>query len=231
MKIGFYLTVYRDEIWAHRMVNQIKTFYPDAPILVTTDGPAHAPSLDKMGATTTLQFERRLKLAGTGGLFSQRNLLAALIVAEQAGVDVMFKVDPDSYLWRPFEYYPDAEWFGSIWSVTKSFGTVTSCSGGCWGMTTDFIRTIVNSKLLFAKELEATDLTYPRYAARAFNKPGDKGRTREMVALEDDAMGWVADQLGVTPVMWDEVQLRQNGEVIQTPPFQYAVTHPVRSIP
>jgi hypothetical protein len=231
MKIGFYMTVYRDELWAHRMVRQIKTFYPDSPVLITTDGLAHVPSLDTMEGATVLQFNRRLKVHGTGGLYSQRNLLAALIVAEQDDVDVMFKVDADSYMWRPFSHLPNAEWFGGIFSADTSLGTSVCCAGGCWGMRTSLIKRIAESKLLLDDRLLSKDLTYPRYSARAFKKEGDKGRDRELIIREDILMGFAANQLGVVPTMWDEVYLRQKGEAIQTPPYQYAVTHPVRSIP
>ena len=229
--IGFYLTVYRDEIWAHRLVRQIKTFYPEAPILITTDGPAHAPSLDAMEGATVIQFNRRLKVVGNGGLYTQRNVLAAVVVAEQHNVDIMIRVDPDSYLWRPFTYYPDSEWFGSTYNITSSLGVSTCCAGGCWGIRTPLLKRLAKSKILLDDRLFAKDISYARYHVRSLQKQGDTTRSRELIIKDGTMMGWAVNQLGVIPTKWDEVHVPRNGEIIQTPPFKYAVTHPVRSIP
>ena len=231
MRIGFYLTVYRDEIWAYRMVKQINQLYPDAPVLVTTDGPANLSAFEELNVTL-LPYEIRLKVFGNGGHYSQRNMIAALNMAESYKLHIVFKVDPDSYLWRIFNYYPDAQWFGNVYTRTFSkLGELTFCAGGCFGMRTPVLKSLVDSELLLDEKLYTEEIAYPRYSSKVYAKPGDTERSRELILNDDLAIGWAMTQVGVVPEVWNEVELKQNGELIQQLPYRYAVTHPVRTLP
>ena len=225
------MSVYRDELWAYRMCTQITELYPHSPILICPDGPGHFEKF-KFDNLYIVPFEQRRKHE-LGGMYTQRIVLAASVAAKQYDIDVMIKVDPDSYLYRRFTNFPDSPWFGSRFSTTKvALGTYDCLQGGCWGIRAEPLVKLAESNILLSDVLLDKEITYPRYSARVFSKPGDKGRDREFITNDDLVMGWGMTQLGYYPTDWDEVYLQQNGEEYQdSPPYRFAVTHPVRCVP
>lgn len=224
MKLAFYFSIYQDELLAVRLVSQLREFYPSSQVVAITDGPSRNDRAKKyLSANATLvETKERLKTPGYGGLFTDRNL-NILTTELDTDTDLVFKLDPDSYVWRKFNYFPNAHWFGGTF-VDTVFNN-PCCAGGCWGMRYGAVLQLYESGLLTHDILKG--ISYDRYT-KARNKKGDLHHKMKQVTREDVLVGWAMSQLEIVPCAWDEVYLRQSGEVTQAP-TPVAVTHPVRS--
>jgi hypothetical protein len=233
--ISFYFNIYKNEIYASRLVFQIRNFYPTSEILIISDGQANLFSMNQIrdyhdrifpnSPPFTLIKGDRLK--NVGPEFTQRNFKCVL---NNTTSDLIIKLDPDSYIWRSFNYIPEGDWIGDVRFLpapylSRQFNFI---SGGCFGMRRNVIKEIYNSNLLLGDEYRTEESFYDRY--RMNRKYGDP-ITNELIYRENLVLDDVANRLGVTPVQWDEVYCTQHGEQLQNPDdLKYAVTHPVRYI-
>lgn len=231
-KLAFYFSVYKDEIWAVRLVHQIKHFYPKADIVCIFDGqgfPGQAEILGNLGAK--VRVGERLKGPGNGMKFSHRNLSVAL---EYSDAELFLKMDPDSYMWRKFKYFPDLEFFGQ--DHRKTIGEafpepVHYCHGACWGIRRGLMQRMVDSEIFYDDLYTHPHNLYNRYAGEKFRKVGDRGDVGDLIMHEDFIFGHAATALGAEPSRWKEVRLHQAQELMQDPKeLTWAVTHPTRSI-
>lgn len=232
-KLAFYFSIYKDELWAVRLVHQIKHFYPKADIVCIFDGqgfPGQAEKIADLGAN--VRVGERLKGPGNGMKFSHRNLSVAL---EYSDAELFFKMDPDSYIWRRFNDVPEnVEFFGQAHSkpIGQAFPKgVTYCHGACWGIRRSLMQRMVDSEIFYDKLYEHPHNLYNRYANEKFRKIGDRGDAEDIVMHEDFIFGDAATKLGAKPVRWKDVRLHQAQELVQDPnDLVWSVTHPTRSI-
>ena len=233
--ISFYFNIYKNEIYACRLLLQLRKFYPNSEIVIICDGEANLYSINNIRDYHDRMFPdsppfvliKGDRLKNVGPEFTQRNFKCVL---NNTTSDLVIKLDPDSYMWRSFSYIPEGDWIGyvkllAIPYLSRRFDFI---SGGCFGMKRNVIKEIYNSELLLSDEYRTPESFYDRYTRhRKFADPVcDESIYRENLVLDD-----VANRLGVTPVQWDEVYCTQHGEQLQNPDdLKYAVTHPVRYI-
>lgn len=204
MNIAFVTHVYRDHRLARRLVKQIETFYPAAPILVIGDG---VPPIGGTGEQVTGLSLERLKAVGNGA-WTARYLQLALDLTK---ADVIIKLDPDTCLWRTFTL-PDADWFGT----PSQDGTFLR--GGAMGISRSATRRLLNSKLL----LSQSSHTYGRYSD--FRLPHEAVDPTP-ITCQDKIMGDAMRTLGIQGVAWPDVHILGNPRE-EADPGDFALTHP-----
>lgn len=224
MKLAFFFSIYQDELWAVRLVHQIRKYYGDVQIFAVTDGPSSNEAAKEellKQRCHLVETEQRLKQLG-GGAFTQR-WVDAVATYIDTDTDAIIKLDPDSYIWRFFANIPNADVFGDLyWNrVTESNGV----KGGCLGLSYGFLLQLAESGLLLSDVLNDVKFTYRRYGTKQRKKIGDQ-RNGASVASEDSVLSWCYRELGVVPYQWDEVASRQSVDWLDSE--GYAVTHPNR---
>lgn len=212
MKLCFFFNVYRDEPLALRLMSQLDRHYPGYRALAITDGPSTlTPSAD-----TVVYEGDRLKRQGSLGQFIARNFRLCL----QQDADLFIGLDPDTFVWKPFEQIPDADWFGQCnKSFVDPFQGLPVVVGACAGYSRQVLEALMNSKLL---EEDAIVNQAPIY------RPDLAGCE---VPAEDYVIGWALSNLGFAPMPWPENRI-MGGNVTQKqsgPPYIYAATHPCKA--
>ena len=108
----FVVNVYQeDEALLLQCLTSIRTFYPDAPLVMISDGNQNMLYSDmafKMRAR--LVIGSRLKVPASGGAWTKRMYTEAL---REVG-DTIVKMDPDSLMWRAFKIDPPGEYAGYL---------------------------------------------------------------------------------------------------------------------
>lgn len=215
--LGFVLNVFpeHDEELAQRLIVQLMANFPGAPISVITDGKlANSAAFQK----DIIAYHEGvpLKQRRTGGLWTQRMLQQGL------GLDTEYvvKLDPDSYIHRPFAVLPEGDLAGE--RKLTPWGT-PYIRGGCIVFKRDAIRTMLDSNYLLDPLYTRADLYCYRHYA-----------DNRLVALTDYIIGSVAERCELSVEDWHEVSGGIYGTwdlVPDNPNDQWAITHPVMLTP
>lgn len=205
----FFSFVDADFRLAERLVSQIKESYPEALTIAMGDGAAKGSKLD-----CACWHGERLKKPGTIGQFTQRNFQFVLdMLDSDLSIASVIKLDPDSFLKRPFTRIPDDAWCGEVAQGVFSWGDCSWCKGGGFLISKAAIEQIVDSQLLL----------HPRYKTlQSFEESGER-------VYEDCRLGHVANSLGIYPTPWDQVscgKLRPSDKRNRG----RALVHPVKDI-
>ena len=209
MRLAFYLTTYKDEGLLPRCLGQIRTYYPEAELVVIADGPAHPAAAKWVAEAGGIFVERpRLKLPATGGHFSQHTLCTVL---HHTTAPLLVKLDPDSYLARRFKPLPEVPWLAKtrtfrVFDTDLLFGL-----GCCWVLRRETAETLVESGLLLTLLRE-----------RGYQSVRRRGG--EVLYCEDPAVSYCLRELGVLPTEWSEVTHTESLPVAGALP-PYAVYH------
>lgn len=223
MRINFVVHVYKDELYARRLLAQVRGYYPRSLCLVIADG--EPPSADfadwAMSAGCHFVQGDRLKRRESGGLWIERFLRLGAMERP----DVLIKLDADSYLHRPFRFFPEHfDLAGTL--ATHSSKKFVVVRGGCVAYSAVAIAKILNSGLL-KDDLYKTDprFFYRRYQDYLF--PGEV-LNGEAIASEDSIMGHIAECLRLKLTLWHDVHICWREPLPSAPAGYWAVTHPHR---
>ena len=213
----WFMAVHRDARQAVRCLGELRACYPDARVIVRSDGdrdPLLSTFPDRFGVE--LHLEDRLLPVEHGGAAVKR----MLVLFEERPTDHLVKIDPDSVVQRRFHRLPAGE---SIFGTLQGRMPEVSIQGGGLGITRGSVRRILESGLLDEPALRHPDRRRgeSRYwdvlAARA---------DRCGLASFDWTLGWIASELSIALVEFDEINSRWEEETDNTD-GRYALTHPV----
>ena len=218
MRLAFHFAIYQDEPLALRLAGQIRALYPTADIVAICDGPADTDACQQlMSQQGVIVCEgEHLKQWGMGGASAHRNLQAVL---GETSAELFIQLDPDSYLWRAFRSFPEADWFGQChYSHCTMYPRVPmGClHGAAWGMRREMAAAAVERELLLDPLYSTSKMLWAYPLARD---------SKRFVPRLDLIWGNVAAELGVTPTCWPEVSGGLMAGAHNT--YDWAVTHPV----
>lgn len=221
MKLSFLFHVYRDELFAHRLVNQIKEYCKGADILAIFDGEFNPKFADFLRQEKIDYFAGENLKSKQGGLWCQRYHEFFLTQSE---ADVLIKIDPDTYIHRPLKSIPEADIFGAI---NQNPGLPIHVRGGFCGFKRSASELLVESKIFYDPFYRSAQFWYPRYGHWKFF---DEGWQTEWITLTDPIVGHAAAKLGLTVKSWAEVQggICFRERVPDNSDLRYLATHPVR---
>jgi hypothetical protein len=223
---SFYVSIYKDEIYAVRLAHQLNRYYPGVEVIVISDGPYDKRSL-AVAKEFNIQLKviegERLKAKQTGGCeFTQRNFEVLL---RESNSQIFIKLDPDSYI----NYscgIPDVDWFGHVHFASISYlrYNFNFIAGGAMGFSRNVVEKIVNSQLLLNEKYDNQGGFYDRY--KRYKKFGDPLGERDLLRREDWVIGSVCQSLKIEATHWDDVYCVQDEEVKDD---SFAIIHPVRT--
>lgn len=202
--ITFFFSTYAgDESLARRLVGQIQHHHPDSLIVAIADG--YDPELPGVLVHTCQQ---PLKRPGTIHEYSYNRLKVAFEASPHS--DLFIQMDPDTYLFRPFRRFPNADWFGR--GSIERYGSDYTCRiilGCCWGMRRALIERLVRENP-FAPEL--------------YDYPGNV--RPDGTAFEDLGFALAVDSIYPNHLWqnWGEVNVR--GKISG----QTAAAHPIKEL-
>jgi hypothetical protein len=210
MKLAFFFTFTdNDYLLAQRLVEQINTFYPEALILAIGDGadPKHR-------LNCVCWFRKSLKKLNTIGSFTQENFSFILdMLVSDPTIDSVIKLDPDSFLKRAFNSFPNGKWGGETKRGDFTWGYSHWCRGGGYFIKKETIEEIVSSQLLLN----------PQYNVL------QKVELKNNKIYEDCRLGHVANRLNIYPVEWNEVNCGRFSKLDKRS-RKKALFHPVKQI-
>jgi len=218
--IAWVLHLYRSRIQLQWCLPLLRESYPTSRVVLITDG--DDDPYEDIAAQYHCDYRagQHLMKLDTGHLFVRRLLVELLRGPER----YLFKIDPDTRIWRRFSGLPEApSLFGTLETVSEGrqapIAGPPNVQGGCIGMTRDVAETM----------LESRALTADMFHFRALDSWARCDDARRAVAcgqfLEDFALSWFAHHLGFPIVVNPEVQSRWRVPA-DNPDLRYAVTHP-----
>lgn len=214
-QIGFHFSVIPSEVeLANRLLGQIQTYHPDAPVAIVGDGEFDPKGL-QLSQNCRFFAGEHLKRVGCVGKFSHRNFSAAL---EHCQSDWIVKLDPDSYLVRPIQHFPAGIcWAGVIREKTLEWGRTRWARGGGLIIARAAAQQIVASNLLL----------HPRYYfVHSFERQRDR-------VYANCRLGHVADLLNLKLSKWREAYMLDASIMSATVPHlgvDAAIVHPVKKL-
>jgi len=213
---SFILHVYKDDRPALLLLRQIRYLYPEACIAAILDGVRPKGFAEVCDRYHVLVIEGdRLKLPQYGGAWLKRMLEIAQVLPG----DVTIKLDPDSWLWRRFNYFPQSELFGTCRPYHPR--QIVMVRGGCQGWSNGAIDRVLDSGIL----------DDPRYCSEYFSY--EKHGERLMAA--DYIVGDLIARLGLSFADWDECRVDSLDERVRrlvpgvSAGVGWAATHPHRA--
>lgn len=212
MPSAFVFCVYRDELLAWRLIEALRRFYPENPILAIADGPpADGFAAVCARAEVMLHVGDRLKPLEFGGAHALRTLKLAL---EMPGRRII-QIDPDTVVHKHFGDLPEADWFGSLRRVRGMMGVC----GAAAGFSRQFAQRIIDSELLLDPKYKGQEFGYDRYGVHRhpWESPAPPLASRDLQIAD------VAAQLGVAPADWPAVRIVFRESI---PTGEWAATHP-----
>ncbi len=228
----FYFCIYHDDQYALRLAKQLNHYYPTSQKIAIYDGLGDKVIKGQLkDFNVTVHNGARFKRKGMGMLHIQRNLHVLL---ENSNPDTFINMDPDSFMWRKFNNLPNADWFGQIQNLKVGNFTATNriqgTHGACYGCSKTLAEALYSSKIFLDKKtFSHPGLMYRRYGNK-FKKHGDKYHSNEWIPREDPSFAYAAQQLGYSPVKWEnDLFLTQTKEQYSFDRAK-AVTHPVRKL-
>ena len=219
--ITFLMGMYQDRGRAEGALDRIRTYFPDARIVVRSDGdddPLNRSLSDKYDLTY-LQ-EKRLYPIENGGALVARTLEIFL----QNPTRYLLKLDTDTAVFRRFRFLPVRNCiFGSI--QTNKQGNHPSIQGGFIGFSRESVEKIVQSRVLEDERLK--DPFAYRYDSGYLQRMGRRVHRTGLCSF-DWMVGWAASELGIRMYPFREVRSRWHPEnTVPNDDLRFAVMHPV----
>jgi hypothetical protein len=215
--LTFYLQVYRDLTRAEWCLTQLRQHYPDARVIVVSDGDPDlkfAALVARFGVE--LHYGERLYPLPNGG-----RMLERIFALWGMRTDYLFSIDPDTQICRRFRWLPDepVALFGDCWPI----------QGGCMGFTRQAGQRLFDSRIL-------CDPLLTRPAESWAKLPDGRLVTDMLTAIDEDGLVrtdwiifWACHQLGIPQISFGEVYSRWREIVPEG--LDRAVTHPHKELP
>jgi hypothetical protein len=210
--ITFYMQTYDEQDYAFHRAAQLRALYPDARLIVRSDGGGCGPhSWQELAAE--FYDEERLFPVANGGRVIHR-MLELYVLRPTA---YLIKVDPDTVFHRRMHYLPARSGlFGTVQGPRVS----RSIQGGFIGLTKTAALMILQSGLLLDSALQVPDPSTGEYMAILRRRADNLGLTSF-----DCVLGWAATMLGLEIFDFPEVCCEWQSPP-DNPAQKYAITHP-----
>ena len=188
VRIFWFIQTYRDLPKLRKTLSRLRTLYPDAPVLVVSDGDPN-PEIKQTCERYSVEFSLRPRLYGVehGGALVQRLLEAFL----STDADILIKIDPDTDVRRRLSLMPEpmeASIYGTVQSAESKRGP--SIQGGCIIVPRRAATLLAGSALLMSERLKPPLLEWA---------VDDTARARVASGLtsSDQTLGWACRQLAL----------------------------------
>lgn len=220
--IAFCFTVYKEFSLATRLINQIRSYYPESDVICIMDGTCNIEFIHLCEQEQVVCIEgKRLYVRHLGGAWVERLLKTYL---ERSNADYMIKLDPDSYLRRKFSGFPDTDLGGSLSKLNHL--SFTLIQGGCRFQTRETCDKILASNLLKDSQYREKNLFSRSRSQAHYFKLGEQFEDIKHPG-EDAIISHVVSTLNLSISDWAEVHCRDVDNYCQDAD-RYAVIHPVR---
>lgn len=210
--IIFYMQTFEDQDYAFHRAVQLRTFYPEARLIVRSDGGGRGQYPWKAVAAEFYE-EARLFPVANGGRVVQRMLELYLLNPSA----YLMKVDPDTVFHRRMRYLPTRN---GLFGTVQGPRSCQSIQGGFIGLTKMAALSILQSGLLLDTALQMPDPTRGEYMAHLRRRADRIGLTSF-----DCVLGWAASILGLDIYDFPEVYCQWQCAP-HNPGQKWAVTHP-----
>jgi hypothetical protein len=201
-------------------LEHLRQHYAIARVVLINDGDGE--SYEELAAKFQCEYVAgdHLMQLETGHLHLRR-MLTHMLTGDET---YLFKIDPDTRVWRQFTCLPAfSSMFGTLETITEGcraeIDVPANVQGGCMGMTRDAAEEMLSSGVL---SLENCGVRYMQTWARCLDMHRAAAK-REFV--DDFALSWAAHACGVPIVECSEIRSRWRRN-IENPGNRYAITHP-----
>jgi len=191
----FFMQVYKDQRAALRSIRQLRSVYPDAIVIVRSDGGGGRcrQHFEKLGVK--FFSERRRFTYQYGGYCVHR----MLHLWAQHNTPFLFKIDPDTYVRRQLG---DLSHFKGIFGTHRCINKAKVIQGGCVGFTRAAARRLFKSRILLHKKLVTLEIPH-RYRVPFFQR-----RRKFGLSSFDWSIAWAAWSLGIPLENCPEISCR-----------------------
>ncbi len=136
MKITFVITfAYESLEQLEWCISHLRKSYHEANVILISDGHRDPMYLPEKYNTIFIAGQK-LKIISCGALWWKRFFTEAL----KTNADIIFKIDPDTKIWRRLNYLPSSDFFGMLEGTAY-------IQGGCQGFNRKFAEKIIESKI------------------------------------------------------------------------------------
>lgn len=208
--ITFYMQVYDDQQNAVVALAQLRRAYPDARIIVRSDGGGRHIS-DCFGVE--FYDEQRVFTPEHGGLAVHR----MLELWNLSPTKYLFKIDPDTCVLRSLSNIPMRD---GVFGTIQFFGKAKSVQGGCIGITRAAAQELLTSGMLVDGRLASITNIPPRFAKVLRMRIKKWG-----LASFDWSIGWACHELKIPVYAHGEIHSRWRNCCSTYSP-DYAIIHP-----
>ncbi|MCE9582432.1 MAG: hypothetical protein K8T20_08065 [Planctomycetes bacterium] len=208
-------------------LQHLRESYPDSRLVLIVDGDSeNLPRYQAVGREFRAQVlpgEPYFNLA-SGHRYVERVLRQGLAGPER----YLFKIDPDTRIWRRFSWLPDFPCaFGTLETVTMAFGVRVghppNVQGGCMGYTREVIEGVLASGLLSSDRCVTN-------AASGWSRNKDCEHMVARGKVHDDFLSsWAVDAAGFPLCQHPEIASYWR-EAVPNENLAYVVTHPHKSM-
>ena len=190
VRILWFIQTYRDLPKLRQTLARLRHLYPEAPVLVVSDGDPD-PEIRRACDRYSVEFILRSRLFGLehGGEVVQRMLEAFLTT----DADILIKIDPDTNVQRRFSVMPsrmDSSVYGSVQAGGSGSNRIVSLQGGCIIVPRQTALLLANSSLLNSDRLKPPALEW--VVSRELSARAASGLTSS-----DHTLGWACRELGL----------------------------------
>jgi hypothetical protein len=218
--VMFAMQVYHSHEQLAWCLQHLRQHYAAARVVLINDG--DGKSYEELAETFHCEYvagEHLMQLE-TGHLHLRR-MLTHMLAGDE---NYMFKIDPDTRVWRQFRRLPGfSSMFGTLETISEGYRAEievpANVQGGCMGMTRDAAEEILASGIL---SLENCGVRYKQTWARCRDMLTAAARRG---FCDDFALSWAAHVCGIPIVECSEIRSRWRRS-IENPESRYAITHP-----
>lgn len=223
--VCFVFHVWNDHELGKRLARQLRQYHPDSDIIAIADGaeadqPGFAEFCQGLGVRYVVG--DRLKTRLEGARWTERFMNLYLTHSD---APVLVRLDPDTFVHRPFAYFPPGDYFGQWQNHEAGIHVQGACAGFSRRACTD----LIESGLLHDPKYLLGTYHYERYGM--YRHP-DEAHSTEKVTAEDIVLGDIfskrLDHLSISN--WLEVAggMLFRGIPPENADLKLAATHPVR---
>jgi hypothetical protein len=217
---AFCFSVYDDAHLCKRLVQELRSLYPDADIVAVRDG--RIEGMDdwrqfcELNRVKHVATHSRLKLLRNGGLWLHRLLEFTL---RETAAPWIIKTEGDTRFHRQFRHYPDADVAGTLSEQQPTFPR-----GGCVLFRREALQTLVRRGVLLDPKYNSVEYGYQRYGKWKYDQ---EPYNSEVLLCADKVLGDAIAQLNLTLSSWSEVDIQFRAE---PEAGDFAATHPHREL-
>lgn len=190
LRLFWFIQTYRDLSRLRQTLARVRTFYPESPVIVVSDGDRN-PEISRVCQAYRADFTLRARLFSVehGGEPVQRMLEAFL----RTDADILIKIDPDSNVRRRFAVMPsprDTSVYGTVQSAGSGPNPIVSVQGGCMIVPRGSATLLMESALLTSDRLKPPALEWAADEELV-------ARTACGLTSYDWTLGWACRELGL----------------------------------